>query len=330
MADSRWMLVLVTAALALAACGQKNDSKTATTPGSAPVSSAPASANATADQVADEARGNVRCPATIASSPRAANAPVDDVLNVRAGQTYEEAANIVMCTNKLMVVTADTSRGFNIPTYGVALRQGFHARLAEPRIAKTSREYMAEMSDAALARGSNRVIEDMKPGQSKWFVATMGMPGQEHVLSVAREEWFEEGRNPTIASVEEALAAKYGPPTHKRVVQNSASPRSISWAYDPLQRRITETSPLFNRCHGVANPNAGVNLTPNCGLVIEVEIQPLRDNPQIAKFLRVGVVDEAGGYALLKATEQALQQGEAERRRKQVESAAKGAKGPSL
>ena len=51
-------------------------------------------------------------------------------LGVRPGMTYDEAANVILCTNDLMVVQAD-SRGFQIKTFGQTLRQGFNARFAE-------------------------------------------------------------------------------------------------------------------------------------------------------------------------------------------------------
>lgn len=112
-------------------------------------------------------------------------APVDDVLGVRPGQTYDEAANLVACTHDLMVVQADNSRGFQIQTYGQQLRQGFSARFAEPRVVKDSRDHLREMSEEAAARSGNAVREDMQPGQSKWYVGTMGLPGQERVISAA-------------------------------------------------------------------------------------------------------------------------------------------------
>ncbi len=69
------------------------------------------------------------CPADIETPARAADAPVDDVVGVRPGMTYEEAANVVLCTDDLMVVTGPITTGFNIQTYGQTLRQGFTARL---------------------------------------------------------------------------------------------------------------------------------------------------------------------------------------------------------
>jgi YD repeat-containing protein len=269
----------------------------------------------------------VKCPPQIATPARAPDAPVDDVVGVRPGMTYDEAAAVVMCTNDLMVVTPETRRGFQIQTFGQTLRQGFNARLAEEKVEKTSKQIMEEMQDAAMARGSNRVVRDVKPGQSKWYVGTMGMPGQERVLSAAREEWFAAGRNPTRASVEQALREKYGTPTRS---QDDGNNRSLTWAYDPFGRLITETSPLFNQCYGQASPDAGVNLSPDCGIVVAAQIGAMRDNPDLAEYLQASVVDQANGYEALQATEQALQAMENQRRAQQVEEAAKNADAPQL
>ena len=56
------------------------------------------------------------------------------------------------------------------------------------------RSWTAPLERSAMDRSMNAVREDMQPGQSKWFVTTMGMPGQEMVIGAAREQWFDEGK----------------------------------------------------------------------------------------------------------------------------------------
>jgi hypothetical protein len=314
----------------LAACGSGSaGSGSGTASASSAIGSgAPSkSANATAEEVAEEMRGDVHCPARIRTQGRDSKAPVDDVLGVRPGMTYEEAANVVMCTNDLTVVQPD-GRGFQIQTYGATLRQGFNARLAKPRVEKTSKQIMQEMQDDAFGRGGNRVNEDMKPGESKWYVGTIGLPGEERVINVAREEWFAEGRNPTTESVEQALVKKYGPPTRSQ--PPAGGQKYITWAYDTFGRPITETSPLFNRCTGVADPDGGANFSPDCGEVVTATIHSMPDNPALGRFFQVGVVDQAGGYQALTATEQGLQQLDAARKAQQVKDAANNADSPKL
>jgi hypothetical protein len=180
-----------------------------------------------------------------------------------------------------------------------------------------------------MARSGNRVAEeDVKPGQSKWYAGTMGVPGQERVINVAREEWFEAGRNPTMTSVEQALLKKYGTPTRKP--PSAGGQIYLTWSYDPLGRQITETSPLFHRCTGVADPDGGANFSPDCGLVVTAQVFAMPDNPELARFFQVGVVDQAGGYNALTKTEQALQAMDAQRKAQQVQEASKNADAPQL
>jgi hypothetical protein len=252
---------------------------------------------------------------------------VDDVVGVRPGLTYEQAAAAVMCSGPLLVVTPETYRGYRIETYGHTVRQGFNARDAEPRVQKTGREWAEEMSRNALARSSNARTEDMKPGQSKWYVSTMGMPGHEKVVSAAREQWFEEGRNPTIESVAQSLIAKYGTPTRR---ETGGVGEELTWAYDPRGRLITETSPLFHVCRGVRDPDAGNNLSADCGIVVEARAAPLQGNPALTEYLQVGVLDQAGGFAALAATEQGLQAMDAARQASEVKDAASNAQAPQL
>lgn len=283
---------------------------------------------ASAEEVAKEARADLRCPAKVSSAPRAADAPADDVVGVRPGLSYDEARNVVACTHDLLVVTAENHRGFNIKSYGQTVRQGFVARFAEPRVVKSSKQILKEMQDDAIARGGNARREDLKEGQAKWFVATMGMPGEERVLSAAREERFAADQSPTMESVREALIKKYGTPTLKQL--NNGQNTYMRWARDPLGRAVTETSPLFNRCSGAASPDAGVHLTPDCGVVVEAQLMPQRSNPDLVERMQVGVVDEAGGFRMLSVTEQGLQKLDQQRRAQEVDRAAKNTKSPSL
>ena len=329
MQTQRWLVVLMLCA-GLAACGSKGSGSApggSSSFGGGAASAKPRSGNATAEQVAEEMRGDVDCPARIKSKPRDEKAPVDDVQGVRPGMTYEEAANVVLCTHDLMVVQPD-SRGFQIQTHGATLRQGFNARIAQPRVERTSKQIMQEMQDDAIGRSGNRVQEDMKPGDSKWYVGTIGMPGEERVINVAREEWFAEGRNPTMDSVEQALVKKYGTPTRSQ--PPSGAQKYIVWAYDPLGRQITETSPLYNRCSGVADPDGGANFSPDCGEVVMATIFAMPDNPALSRFFQVGVVDQAGGYEALTATEQGLQRIDDARKAQQGKDAAQHADTPKL
>jgi hypothetical protein len=325
----RHILLSLLVAAALAACGESGNDPAGQAESAKPANASAAKSanpgNASAAEVAREARGKLKCPPRLTTPARAAGAPVDDIVGVRPGLSYDEAAHLVMCSHDLMVVAADNRARFNIPTHGQSLRQGFHGRFAQARVQKTSKDYMREMQDAAIARGTNRAIRDVGPGEAKWYVGTMGTPGAERVTDVAREEWFAEGKQPTVASVEKALTDKYGPPTER--LQGDGG---LRWAYDTFGRPITEASPLFRACYANAYVNSGVNFSPDCGVVVAARITPMRDNPAIAQSMIVIVVNQAEGYERINATEQALLQQENARRAKQAEDAAKNANAPTL
>jgi len=255
----RW-LPTVFVAIALTACGAKEEESPEAGPApAAQQAAAVPSGNASAAEVAAAARGDVDCPANVATAPRGADAPVDDVVGVRPGMTYDEAANVVLCSNDLMVITGPNTSGFNIQTYGQTLRHGFTARLAEPKVEKSSKQIMEEMQDDMMARSGNAVRYDLAPGQSKWNESTMGLPGEERVVGAGREEWFAEGKNPTTASVVDALLKKYGTPS---IDQDNPGHRFIRWVYDPFGRLATETSPIRTQCAGTG-ASGRVSLSPD-------------------------------------------------------------------
>jgi hypothetical protein len=331
MSSSRFLFRLIPLLLLAACGGPPGDAGSSNASGTTPASAgsartAPANTAASAAEVAREARGRLRCPPKLTTAARAADAPIDDVLGVRPGLGYDEAALLVQCSHDLMVVTADTGRRFNIQTYGLPVRQGFHGRFAQERVVKSGQDYIREMQDNAIARGNNRVVRDVAPGEAKWYVGTVGLPGEERVTNVAREEWFAAGKQPPIETVVAALVAKYGAPTEKRM-QGGAT---LHWAYDTAGQQISQGDRLFTSCRHPPEPDAGSSFSTECGVVVAAKIVPLRDNPDIAQFMQLGITDQARGYALITSTERRLQQLDAERRAREVQDAAKNAQGPAL
>lgn len=316
-------------AVALAACGGADTPAPAAGANKPAAGSAGRDTGAPAEVVAKEARGSLSCPARIASAPRAQGAPVDDVLGVRPGLAYDEAMAAVLCTHALLVAAPQTGRGFNLKAPDArSVRQGFSATFAEPRVVKTSKQIMQEMQADAIARSGNAVREDLKPGQAKWFVSTMGLPGQERVLSVAREERFAADQNPTVETVVEALVKKYGTPSRAQGARGQQP--VLRWAYDPTGRLAPEGSALFHKCHGTSDPNGSVSLAPDCGIVVQALLVPQRSNPDLVDRIQVGVVDQGGGYRMIVATEQGLAESDRDRRAKEVDKAARNTKAPSL
>ena len=320
----------VSLAVCIAGCGPSDKpAESSATAHAGPVA-ADRDRDTSAQDVARQARSGISCPAKTSAPPRAGDAPVDDVLGVRPGLTYEEAINVVLCSEKLLVAVDEKGRGFDLKVpQPQSVRQGFSARMAEPHVVKTGQQIVQEMQRDAMARGANALREDLKPGQMKWFVATMGVPGKEAVLSAAREERFAADQPQSVENVTAALVKKYGTPTRLQRAADTQLPL-IRWAYDPAGRLITEASPLFGKCMGTTDPNGSVNLSPECGVVVQAMLIPQKANPDLVDRMQVGVVDQAGGYRLINETERALGQEDQQRRAQEVAKANRNGKGPSL
>lgn len=323
--------VVLFAFLVLAACG--SDEPGPAPSGSDTQSTRSGSAPTTAAEVARQARGKVKCPAKIDTAPPPADAPAVDVVGVRPGLTYEEAANVIMCTNDLLVIEPlPPNSGFRIQTYGQKVRQGFTAKLAERP--KSSQEILDEMRGRTLDRSMNRATNrDEMRGTVLWSVSTIGMPGEERVIAAAREEWYEAGKQPTMDAVAKALVEKYGAPTQDQSRPGSnreGGYRYFTWAYDPSGQLITEGSSLFGQCTADASPGGKIYVSTRCGPVVAAELTALRENPALVEVIRVGMVDQADGYAALQATEEGLEAMEQQRRAREAEEAAENADQPVL
>ena len=104
----------------------------------------------------------------------------------------------------------------------------------------------------------------------------------------------------------------------------------LTWIHDPQGRFVPDTSPMAMRCTPMSDPDGGTNFSPDCGVVVAARVDPVRENPALARSLSVGVADQSGGYELITQTEQALQSGEMKRRQQEVENAAQNADQPQL
>ncbi|WP_420477679.1 hypothetical protein [Brevundimonas sp. FT23028] len=308
-------------AASLAGCGSGD--------GSAPEGGGLAAAEpGSAAAVAQTARGRVRCPARIATPAAPAGSPTVDVIGLRPGLTYDEAANIVLCDNPLMVVTEEKYRGFDVDSGGESWRKGFTGAFAQAESTLTPEEQMQDSLRRASARSAGaREPDAVNPGQSRVYVSTVGLPGQERVISASRRERYDEAARPTMANVVAALTGKYGAPTAD---DDQGGRRVLKWAYDPAGRRILETSPYFFSCSAPANPDSGSNLSPNCGVVVQAELVASGENPALADSLSVGVIDQAGGYRLLTEVEQAWANRDQARRDAEVARAATQGAEPKL
>jgi hypothetical protein len=310
------------AALTLTAIGCHKDS-----PAVSPLAhKATPTGSASAEQVAIEMRGDVKCPAR-ASVERAAGAPIDDVVGVRPGMSLDEAANFVLCDDPHLVVKENTSRGYNINTYGQHIRQGFDASFAQARVVKTSAQIMNDMEEDAIRRGSNTYVAPLQPGQTRYYVSSMGLPGQERVLSVAREEYYAQGKLPTVDSVKQSLIQKYGEPSGVNPGQYTTY---VWWEYDPSGAKITPTSPLSGACRINVSPDSGASLSTQCGVTVGAIIQGDRENPGLAHSLAVNSQNGAWGFSVLQNTEDALHKNDALRKTRELNDAAKNSNKPKV
>lgn len=320
------LIICSAMALMLAGCGGGGDAGNGASADAGEEAGAPPSGNASAEDVAQAERGRVTCPPRI-STQRPAGAPVDDVTGVRPGMGWDEAVNVVQCDNPMLVVAENTSRTYRMETHGAKIRQGFDAKFAEARIQKTGQEIIREMQRDAMRRANNAYEAPLQPGQTRYYVGTMGMPGLERVISVSREEYYPEGQLPTVAGIEQALIAKYGTPTQQR---DNGGSRSLTWKYDPTGRLVTETSPLYNSCYMNSSPDAGTSLSPDCGVTVQADIKRASDNAGLAHSLAVASQNGAAGYAAIENTAQALARADQQRQADEMRQAEQGAARPKL
>jgi hypothetical protein len=155
----------------------------------------------------------------------------------------------------------------------------------------------------------------------------MGLPGQEQVVSVAREESFAEGKQPTVDSLKKALIAKYGEPSQEN---DSGANSRLYWEYDPSGAKITKGSPRLGICQIDVGSDAATSLSTGCGVTVGAGIQGASNNPGLVRSFAVTSQNGAQAIAVLKSTEDALKLAADARKAKELNDASKKARAPKL
>ena len=276
----------------------------------------------TAEQVAKEARGKLRCPPRIASGARAATAPVDDIQGVRPGLTVDEARALVLCSHPLLVTTLDSANRYTLDLRGARPISGVTATFAEARQPMDGRSYRNN-----VLYGSESRLQRLAAGTSAWNVGFVGVPGDERVSDVSREEAFSESEQPTIESLRDALVDKYGAPTDIRPDHLGVE---LRWIHDLRGRPIGEASPLARNCSIFAVRGGSISYSPDCGVTIAARIVPATSNEMLAASLVVTVVDQGTAFTRMQEMEQRLVQGDEERKAREAKDASRNARKPVL
>lgn len=268
----------------------------------------------TPEQIAEEVRDNLDCPAKIVTK-RAEGAPIDDIQGVRPGLTFDEAQNLVLCIDKKYVSRpGETGYSLNAYEYSNKMRKGFIATLKGDG-------YITDSDGNPIMEATGQKRENVIP---TWDVITLGLPNEELVISVKRTEYFY-NNNPTIDSTKQALTNKYGKPATIKVNEYTGE-IILYWAYDTLDRPITETSPLYRECATSLDSSLG----KDCGVRIVAIVGAVQENKKLVGILEVSIIDSAKGSELFDKTQRNFDELDSKRRAEELKDAEKNSSSTAL
>ncbi len=310
---------ILMAALALAACGGEK------TPKSAPESGSPtAAAGAGAgDKGADRNDGSsqLKCPPKVTTA--APEGTAYDVVGVTPQMSYDDAAAIILCANENMTAREDLINAWSIDTAGLKPRHGFVIEAPET----------PEETEARLARyrkgkfGDDNNFGHAAAGKMRYSATTVGAPGRERVISVTSEQGFAAGAEPPLASIRDALVAKYGEPVWEyRDSSRYRGETVLVWGKDFAGRPIDKNSPRANSCVGAWS----LTLDPQCGAAAAAVILPIEGNNEIVSAMRVVSVMPAWSFEYFETAKADLAAASAAAQAEQLEQAKENAQAPKL
>jgi hypothetical protein len=232
----------------------------------------------------------------LSAGPAGAQASaVDDIVGLRAGMGYDEIVKLLEARDDVSLV--ETAEQWIRQSHGIPTRQLLRAANGVP---------CAE--GEAVQRSGGHIVCDNFRGRfearkditHEIVVAFTGMPEQERAGIVWRRVVFPEGKSPTVASLAEALAEKYGKPHiiatdsgyYSMSHRNGAT--DLNWVYRPDGSPIGADDSMKHRC--VNGPKAWFaaehSWNGGCGLTVRAEILPVPGNSLLASELHVSAVDQ--------------------------------------
>jgi hypothetical protein len=234
-----------------------------------------------------------QCPHVPAHGAPPTGTPVDDVAGLRPGMSFEDVEAVIECGGE--VGHFDVKESWARKNHGLATRQLLRAADGAACPAELRVQGGKGCDDGGYGFAPLQAVT------REVIVAFAGMPGKERAGIIWRRMAFPEGSFPTVASLQEALVQKYGPPHLLATQENYYSlghrrgTTVLSWVHDARQRPIARgDSARRSRCVNGPRPTFQRRMSWNgsCGLTVRAEIVPAPGNAILARELNVVVVDQ--------------------------------------
>lgn len=295
----RSVLAAGAALLAVAACSRTEP----------PAPAAPAPAVKVAAKPAPKAGDDQpapRCPARV--DPALAG---PDIVGFKLGMTREAALNFARCHAPQAVLSYEGNWIQGLKSYGIKLApQVFVARSGDSEPCKfTSYEQMQKC-------GPDRRVWTHEA--EKITVVSPGVPGQERVMGVWREQQFRPGEMPAAEAVLAALTQKYGPPQ-----ATSGTPGQwarLDWLQDAAGATLEADRRGRPSCRSInARAQDHHSWSEACGLTVAAMVMLSRENPLLVKSLHIGMLHQRELFETGRRLQDELKAMEARRRQDEVE-----------
>ena len=238
---------------------------------------------------------------------RPADSPAS-VAGLAVGMTADEAIRVLACDDDITRVVASGDY-----SYADLDERGFDVRteIAAADGQACTEDELPDAMDASRNRSAGRpplpcepdaVFGDRAKGVTEQIrLRPMGPPGEEVVYGIVRQTAYEGDARPSLAAVRDRLVARYGQPTRE---QRYGRVLEMDWSRTPDG---TLLSPEERDPSCSVTPRIGgfEEFGDDCGVQVGAALVEAPDAPLLEE-LRVAVLDEAGLYAAMTATNEAL------------------------
>ncbi|MEM6415815.1 MAG: hypothetical protein AAF720_14285 [Pseudomonadota bacterium] len=244
-----------------------------------------------------------------------------DIFGISAGDGYDRAAATLKCKYpNLAFETGAWHTDHTEKMFGVKTRQ--RLRVTDGDECSVQEKMSAQQGRGGRCgeRWGGGRLKPRKSGSVTVNVVMTGLPKEEVVHGVWREQTFNKDARPALQVVEAKLIEKYGEPhaTKKRTYD-----KKLFWVYDVLGRPMPKDNRDFDRCKDNVDPSfyRGQGWRTGCGLTIVAEVTESSDQPGMTRFLNVAFLDQNNFYEAQEQMEADLEAARATKAKENAEAA---------
>ena len=221
-----------------------------------------------------------QCPPRLAASDKVNSYPTHDIVGIELGMRVDDVQKLLACRDPKPEIIFGESPYLRTNTHDIELRSSINTFVG-PKDAECVRNASRYLFDSGTGGRPRCEHGYRNPNPDRMHIVFTGLPGKERVRAIWRNRYFEEGTQPPVEAVRNALSEKYGEPHY-------VDGDLWVWSYDLLNRPMSDRHRRISACrnHPRELIASGSHILGDCGVTIRASVSA-GENKLLAQRLNI-------------------------------------------